>query len=54
MKLPPVITRSARRRRVAFTIRPEDGRLEVLAPLRASDLTMLAGIQGRLEPRGGC
>ena len=36
MKLPPVITRSARRRRVAFTIRPEDGRLEVLAPLRAS------------------
>ena len=25
-----------------------------VAPLRASDLTMLAGIQGRLEPRGGC
>ena len=27
---------------------------QMTAPLRASDLTMLAGIQGRLEPRGGC
>lgn len=32
----PVIIRSARRRRVAFTIRPEDGRLSVLAPQRLS------------------
>ena len=37
MELSPVITRSARRRRVAFTIRPEDGRLVVLAPPRVSD-----------------
>lgn len=36
-ELAPVIIRSARRRRVALTIRPEDGRLAVLAPLRVTD-----------------
>lgn len=37
LNLPPVIiTRSARRRRFAFLVRPEDGRLEVRAPQCAS------------------
>ena len=36
-ELAPIIIRSARRRRIAFTIRPEDGRLTVLAPLRVTE-----------------
>ena len=36
-KLVPVVIRTARRRRDAFTIRPEDGSLVVLAPLRVTD-----------------
>ncbi|MDR0932817.1 MAG: M48 family metallopeptidase [Victivallales bacterium] len=37
MDLSPIIVRSARRRRIAFTIRPEDGRLVVIVPIGASD-----------------
>lgn len=36
-ELAPVVIRSARRRRVAFTIRPDDGKLVVLAPQRVTD-----------------
>lgn len=46
----PVVVRSARRRRLAFTIRPEDGRLVILAPqaLPAAEIARIVSGNARL------